>query len=271
MRVEGASRVNAIVSDTPERAGAVAGRAAADALSTVLKTQARARVLFASAPSQERMLWTLATDPRIDWSRVTSLHMDDYLGLDPAHPASFGTWLADRLPAAALPGLDRIRQDADPDDEVRRYGDRIAEAPLDLVCLGIGVNGHIAFNEPGDTDFKDPAHVRKVALSVTSRRQQVDEGLFAALDDVPTHALTVTVPAMLSGRTLVCTVLGEAKADAVAAALSGPLTTEVPASALRTHRDVVVHLDKAAASKLPAELRRDAPGTEGPDPASNKE
>lgn len=259
MGEEERSRVNALVSDTPERAGAAAGRAAADALAAVLETQERARVLFASAPSQERMLRTLTTDPRIDWSRVNSMHMDDYLGLDPAHPASFGTWLADRLPPNALPGLDRIRQDSDPDDEVRRYGDKIAEAPLDLVCLGIGVNGHIAFNEPGDTDFEDPAHVRKVELSMTSRRQQVDEGLFAAVDDVPTHALTLTVPAMLSGRTLVCTVLGEAKADAVAAALSGPLTTEVPASALRTHRDVVVHLDSAAASKLPAELRREAP------------
>ena len=271
MGAERASRATLTISETAAEAGAAAGRAAAEALTAALDTRNRARVLFASAPSQETMLHTLGSDPKVDWSRVTSLHMDDYLGLNPEHPASFGTWLSDHLPAAARPGLDRIRLDADPDAEVRRYASRVAEAPFDLVCLGIGVNGHIAFNEPGDTDFEDPARVRKVALSDTSRQQQVDEGLFATLAEVPTHALTLTVPAMLSGRSLVCTVLGAAKADAVAAALTGPLTTDVPASALRTHDDVAIHLDATAASMLPEDLRREATGADSPNLASNKE
>ena len=250
-----ASTVNVVVSDTAEAAGAAAGRAAADVLAKTLEEQSRARVIFASAPSQEQMLRTLGEDARIDWSRVTSLHMDDYLELDPTHPASFGTWLAERLPAPARPGLDRIRQDVDPDSEVRRYSELVAAAPIDLVCLGIGVNGHIAFNEPGDTDFEDSFLVRKIALAHTSRQQQVDEGLFPSLDEVPTHALTLTVPAILSARSLVCTVLGDAKAEAVAATLTGPVTDEVPASAMHTHSDVVVHLDDAAAAQLPEELR----------------
>ena len=250
-----ASTVNVVVSDTAETAGTAAGRAAADVLVKALEEQPRARVIFASAPSQEQMLRTLGEDARIDWARVTSLHMDDYLELDPTHPASFGTWLAERLPAAARPGLDRIRQDVDPDGEVRRYSELVAGAPIDLVCLGIGVNGHIAFNEPGDTDFEDPALVRKIELTHASRQQQVDEGLFPSVDEVPTHALTLTVPAILSARSLVCTVLGDTKAEAVAAALAGPVTDEVPASAMHTHSDVVVHLDGAAAAQLPEELR----------------
>lgn len=250
-----ASKVNVVVSDSAESAGTAAGHAAAATLRKVLAEQPRARVIFASAPSQEHMLRTLGQDPRIDWSRVTSFHMDDYLELDPSHPASFGTWLADRLPEAARPGLDRIKQDVDPDDEVRRYSELVAAAPIDLVCLGIGVNGHIAFNEPGDTDFDDPTLVRKIELARTSRQQQVDEGLFPDIDAVPTNALTLTVPAILSARSLVCTVLGEAKAAAVAATLHGPVTTGVPASALHTHSDVVVHLDAAAATQLPAQLR----------------
>ncbi|MGP9744082.1 6-phosphogluconolactonase [Brachybacterium sp. AOP29-B2-41] len=252
---ERASTVDVVVDDTAAAAGAAAGRTAAEALTRVLAEKPRARVIFASAPSQEQMLRTLGEDPRIDWTRVTSLHMDDYLELDPAHPASFGTWLAERLPAEAQAGLDRIRQDVDPDGEVRRYSELLAGEPVDLVCLGIGVNGHIAFNEPGDTDFEDPALVRKIELTHASRQQQVDEGLFPSIDDVPTHALTLTVPAMLSAGSLVCTVLGDAKADAVAATLTGPVTTDVPASAMHTHPDVVVHLDAAAAAQLPAHLR----------------
>ena len=251
------------IRDTAESAGAAAGRAAADALTEILEQQDRARVIFASAPSQEQMLATLGADPRIDWARVQSFHMDDYLGLDPAHPAAFGTWLADRLPQAARAGLDRIRADADPDQEAARYGAALAAAPIDLVCLGIGVNGHIAFNEPGDTDFDTPEQVRLIELAHTSRQQQVDEGLFPDLESVPTTALTLTVPALLSGDVLVCTVLGEAKAEAVAATLAGPVDPRVPATAMLTHPRVRIHLDQAAAGLLPAQHRTDSPITEG--------
>ncbi|MGO1286688.1 MAG: 6-phosphogluconolactonase [Brachybacterium sp.] len=248
------SRPGVVVSDTAQEAGTAAGQAAAEALARILGQQERARVIFASAPSQEQMLLTLGADPRIDWTRVDSFHMDDYLGLDPDHSAAFGTWLSERLPAAARPGLDRIRADADPAQEAVRYSAALAAAPIDLVCLGIGVNGHIAFNEPGDTDFDTADLVRLIEISRTSRQQQVDEGLFPDLDAVPTVALTLTVPALVSGHTLVCTVLGAAKAEAVAATLAGPVHAEVPATTMLTHRDVVIHLDADAAAHVPKEL-----------------
>lgn len=257
------ARPEVIISGTAEEAGTAAGRAAADVLTEILERKERARVIFASAPSQAQMLRTLGADPRPDWTRVDSFHMDDYLGLDPAHPAAFGTWLADRLPAAALPGLDRIRAEADPVHEADRYGDVLAAAPIDLVCLGIGVNGHIAFNEPGDTDFEATDLVRLIELTPTSRQQQVDEGLFENLEAVPTTALTLTVPALVSAGTLVCTVLGESKAEAVAATLAGPVHAEVPATAVLKHPAIVIHLDAAAASRLPAAQRGRAPDAEG--------
>ena len=245
------SKVRVVVSGTAEAAGAAAGQAAADVMVRVLEERSQVRVVFASAPSQEQMLATLAADPRIDWSRVESLHMDDYLGIAPDHPAAFANWLVERLPPAAAGGFERMRPDSDPEAEIRRYSDLLAKSPIDLVCLGIGVNGHIAFNEPGDTDFNTSALVRTVSLTHASRQQQVDEGLFDSLDDVPTHALTLTVPAMVAGRSLVCTVLGPAKAEAVAASLSGPIDEAVPASALLGHPNATVYLDSAAAEHLP--------------------
>lgn len=194
---------------------------------------------------------TLAAAEGIDWSRVQSMHLDEYRGIDPVHPAGFGKWLADRLPQAAQAGLERIGSGGGAEEEIERYTQLLQQGPIDLVCLGIGVNGHVAFNEPGDTDFESSEQVRQVLLTHASRKQQVDEGLFAGLDDVPTHALSMTVPAIMRGQALVCTVLGSAKAQAVAAALSGPVTTDVPASVLQDQGNVQVFLDQEAAAELP--------------------
>lgn len=233
---------------------AEAGREAAQRAATVLRdaidSRATARVIFASAPSQQAMLAALVQEPGIDWSRIRSFHMDEYLGLPDDHANSFGLWLQQRLPAEALPGLERIRPDVKPAAEAARYAGLLAEAPIDLVCLGIGVNGHIAFNEPGTSGPEDPETVRVVTLDETSRQQQVEEQLFASLTEVPTHALTLTVPALLSGGSLVCSVVGAHKADAVARAVHGPIGRAVPASFLRTHPDVSWFLDAAAAQSL---------------------
>jgi len=235
-------------------AGQRAGEVAAQVLRDALRDRGEARVVFASAPSQEAMIRTLASADGIDWTKVTSLHLDEYRGIDPHHQAAFGQWLADRLPEEAQGGLDRIRTGGTAQEEIDRYTQVLNDGPIDLVCLGIGVNGHLAFNEPGDTDFDDPAAVRQVELAHASRKQQVDEGLFASLDDVPTHALSMTVPAIMRGAALVCTVLGESKADAVAAALTGEVTDQLPASALRTHARMFLFLDEGAAVKLPADF-----------------
>lgn len=204
------------------------------------------------------MLVHLARDQRIDWQAVQAFHMDEYLGIDPAHPQSFGVWLLDRLPRAVQ--FERIRTDGETDVEIARYTELITASPIDVTCLGVGINGHIAFNEPGQTDFADSRLVREVRLDDASRRQQVDDGLFETLSAVPTTALTLTVPALLSAGSMICTVLGTNKADAVTRALLGPVSEDCPASVLRRHRDVAWFLDREAVVGLPADLDVSAQG-----------
>lgn len=250
MDVTHSSPPSVFTADSETEVGRAAAARAASALREAISDRGHARVVFASAPSQHEMLAHLAQEPGLDWSRIRSFHMDEYLGLAADHPAAFGHWLADRLPDTAHDGFRRIHTQDSLDEEALRYSELIDEAPIDVVCLGIGVNGHIAFNEPGAASSTDPVTARVVPLDLTSRQQQVDEGLFADLEDVPTHALTLTVPALLSARTLVCTVIGTHKADAVARALRGEIDESSPASFLRTHPDVWWFLDAAAASAL---------------------
>lgn len=235
------------VADTAAEAGAAAGHAAAEAIRAAIATSGSARVIFASAPSQQDMISTLAAQ-QLDWSAVRALHMDEYIGLALDHPQSFGQWLADRLPTG-LGALDRILPGDDPEAERRRYADQLG-APVDLVCMGIGVNGHIAFNEPGSA-FDDPELVRRIELDQVSRQQQVDDGCFADLAEVPTAALTVTIPPLIAASAIVCTVIGPRKAAAVAATLTGPVDTSCPASILQRRGRAGIYLDREAAALLP--------------------
>ncbi|MCW2897053.1 MAG: Glucosamine-6-phosphate deaminase [Actinomycetia bacterium] len=227
--------------------GAAAARDIGDALVRRLARQPRARVIFASAPSQEATLRRLAEYPGIDWARVTAFHMDEYLGLPPDAPQRFGTWLRgallDRVPVGTVHLID---PGPDQNEAVDRYTALLAAAPVDVVCLGIGVNGHIAFNDP-PADFDEPALVKVVTLDLASRVQQVDDGCFAALDEVPARAVTLTIPALLSAAELFCMVPGAQKKRAVTDALRGPVTGLVPASALRTHPRCRIYLDKESA------------------------
>lgn len=235
-----------MITATAQQAGAEAGRQAATVIGAAIAMSGRARVIFGSAPSQQDMLATLAAAD-LDWSAVQAFHMDEYLDLPADHPQSFGRWLADRLPPD-IGSFDRIRPGEEPKAECRRYA-ALIEPPVDLVCMGIGVNGHIAFNEPG-ARFDDPELVRLITLDQRSRQQQVDDGCFATLDEVPTKALTVTIPPLVSAA-IVCTVVGERKAPAVAAAFAGPVDTACPASILQRFPQAHVYLDEAAASLLP--------------------
>ncbi|WP_223627078.1 6-phosphogluconolactonase [Microbacterium sp. EST19A] len=238
------------VADQAADAGEYAAAAAAEAIERAIFERGRARVIFASATSQRDLLAALASDPRIAWDRVDAFHMDEYRGLDAQDPRCFGQWLQDRLPEAAQAGLHRMDGTASIEEEVQRYGQLLAASPIDLTCLGIGVNGHIAFNEPHHTRFDDDAVVRLVEIDVISRRQQVDEGLFASLEDVPHQALSLTVPAVLSAATVVATVVGQAKAKAVQVALESSIGAHCPATALRLHPNVSIFLDRAAAADL---------------------
>ena len=234
----------------PDRASL--GLAAARRVAATIAACGEARVVFACAPSQDEFLAALLAQP-VDWAKVTVFHMDEYAGLPASHPASFRSYLRGHLLAHIVPrAVHLIRAEADAAGEAARYAALLAERRLDLVCLGIGENGHLAFNDPPVADFVDPALVKLVALDDACRRQQVHDGCFPALDAVPTHALTLTIPALLSAREISCVVPGGRKAQAVRDALLGPIAPSCPASILRTHPRAVLHLDEAAASLLPA-------------------
>ena len=231
---------------------AALGVAAARGVAAAIAARGEARVVFACAPSQDEFLAALLAQ-RVDWAKVTVFHMDEYVALPALHPASFRSYLRGHLLAHIVPrAVHLICAEADAAGEATRYAALLAERPLDLVCLGIGENGHLAFNDPPVADFADPAPVKLVALDDACRRQQVHDGCFPALDAVPTHALTLTIPALLSAREISCVVPGGRKAQAVREALLGPIATSCPASILRTHPRVVLHLDEAAAALLPA-------------------
>ncbi|MFB9950349.1 6-phosphogluconolactonase [Rhizobium puerariae] len=225
--------------------GAAAAADIAAALAGRLARQSGVRMVFAAAPSQADMLKALCAAPGIDWSRVAAFHMDEYIGLPPSSPARFGNWLDEhvfsRLPFAAV---HRITPEPDAAAEVRRYCDLLNEAPVDFVCLGIGVNGHIAFNDPPVADFNDPADVKIVELDDICRQQQVDDDCFPDLASVPHRAVTLTVPRLMRADRLFCVVPGAVKRLAVSKTLYGPLSTECPASVLRIHEACTLYLDK---------------------------
>ena len=234
------------------------GQNAAEGIATQirksLRKQTGIRMVFAAALSQSETLAALQGENDIDWTRITAFHMDEYIGLPPNAPQRFGNWLRhalfDHLPFAAVnlmdPGSDPIQSAVD-------YAAKLNEAPIDIVCCGIGVNGHIAFNDP-PADFNDPLTVKIVDLDQQCRRQQVDDRCFNSLDDVPTQALTMTVPALLAAETIFCTVPGLSKREAVSQALLGPIDPRCPASALRRHPRCTLYLDQDSASGLPRTL-----------------
>lgn len=232
------------------------GEAAAADIAAVLRTRladpsARVRMVFAAAPSQREALENLRLAPDIDWARVTAFHMDDYIGLADNAPERFASWLRevifDQLPFGKV---ELLRTDGDPAERAAEYALLLAEAPIDIVVLGIGVNGHIAFNDPPVADFDDPHAVKVVELDDVCRQQQVDDGCFPTFADVPTHALTLTIPRLLDAERLFCVVPGSVKAPAVRKTLHDPISTDVPATALRNHGAVRLYLDRDSAGEL---------------------
>jgi len=232
---------------------AMGARAAADVASeirTFLASQEGVRILFAAAPSQSEMLLSLAHTSGIDWSRVSAFHMDEYLGLPEDAIQRFGVWLRgtmfDKVPFGAV---HLIEPGDDADRTAAEYAEKLNAAPIDIVCCGVGVNGHLAFNDP-PADFNDPLTVKIVALDSLCRQQQVDDGCFASLEAVPTHALTVTIPALLSAHSIFCTVPGSKKNQAIRNMLEQPITPQCPATALRLHSNCTLYLDPDSAGDI---------------------
>ena len=229
--------------------------AAADVKAAILRAlegKETINMIFAAAPSQNEVLANLASDREIPWGRVNAFHMDEYIGLDKNAPQGFGNFLRDHIfGIAPFRSVSYIRIDApDAEEECRRYSALLRENPVDIVVLGIGENGHIAFNDPPFADFNDDRLVKTVKLDEVCRNQQVNDGCFASIDDVPTHALTLTVPALMSGKELYCIVPAKTKAIAVQRTVNGEITESCPASVLRTHACATLYLDPDSASLL---------------------
>ena len=237
--------------DQPALAAAAA-REAADCLRAALARRGEARAILASATSQIQFLAALTAAPDLDWSRVTLFHMDEYLGLPADHPASFRRFLREHVAAKIRPrALHLIAGDApQPLLEIARYTALLEAAPVDLCCLGIGENGHLAFNDPPVADFQDPHTLKLVQLDEGCRRQQVGEGCFPSLDAVPRYAYTLTVPTLCRAERLICVVPERRKARAVRDALRGPIHEACPASILRRQPHATLFLDADSAALL---------------------
>lgn len=241
--------------------GKAAAHDAATALRTALAARGTATLVVATGASQFDTLSAFVAEPGIDWGKVTVFHLDEYVGLDATHPASFRRFLLDRFvnrlptPPAAFHQIDGR---AEPEAECRRLAALVPTGTFDVATIGIGENAHLAFNDPpADFDTEDAYLV--VNLDEACRRQQVGEGWFGGLDEVPTQALSMSVRQILKSRAIFCMVPDERKAAAVQASLEGPVTNLVPASILQTHADTRLYLDPASSSRLqPATLAADA-------------
>jgi glucosamine-6-phosphate deaminase len=221
-------------------------------LRAAIQNQGCARMIVATGNSQLEVVRNLVATTEIDWNRVEIFHMDEYVGLSDQHPASFRLWIKTRVADSVHPRqVHYIAGDApDPAAECRRYAGLLMESPIDVCLLGVGENGHIAFNDPHVADFNDPAVIKRVELDARCRQQQVGEGHFASLDEVPREALTLTCPALMRSRHMICCVPERRKAEAVRNALEGPVSPACPASLLRTHPQATIYLDTESASLL---------------------
>ena len=247
-----AGELNVYVYESRRKMGAAAAAAVASELRRLTAERGRAVAVFASAPSQNEFLATLAATGGIEWPRVTGFHLDEYLGMDEAAPQSFRRFLLDRLvnkvDFGEFHGLRGESEDAAA--ECRRYAGLLDEDPPDFAVLGIGENGHLAFIDPPFCDFNDPEPVKVAELDEVCRTQQVHDGAFAALEEVPTDALSLTIPTIMSRPKLFAIVPGPAKAQAIKGVIEGPIETACPASILRNHPDAHLFIDRDSASLL---------------------
>ena len=232
--------------------GEAAARDIKAKIAELLAQKQEINMIFAAAPSQNDVLKSLVEDEEIEWNRVNAYHMDEYIGLDKEAPQGFGNFLREHIfglvPFKSVHYIDITT--ANPETEAERYGKLLQENPTDIVIMGIGENGHIAFNDPPVADFKDKKWVKPVKLDELCRQQQVNDGCFASLDKVPTHAMTLTVPTLVKAPYLFCIVPAPTKAKAVYETLNGSIDEHCPASILRTHDNAILYLDNESSKLL---------------------
>jgi glucosamine-6-phosphate deaminase len=240
-----------IMPDKPQM-GKAAAAAGAEHIRRAIAERGDANIIVATGASQFEMLGELVQQPGINWNRVTGFHLDEYVGLPINHPASFRGYLWQRfvsklpLPLQAFHFLDGEEH---PRAECLRVAEIIRRHPIDVAFVGIGENGHLAFNDP-PADFETEEPYLVVQLDDACRRQQLGEGWFPTFDDVPKQAISMSVRQIMKSRAIICTVPDERKAEAVRSAVEGPVTPQVPASILQRHERCTLYLDKPAASLL---------------------
>ena len=235
-----------------EQMGADAANDVADRINKLLAEKAEVNMIFAAAPSQEEFITRFIARTDIDWTRINAFHMDEYIGISAQAPQSFGNFLRvrlfDKVPFKTVNYLNGRAEDLDA--ECLRYATLLSEHPVDIVCLGIGENGHIAFNDPDVADFNDPAWVKVVKLDDICRQQQVNEKCFDTLDEVPQKALTLTIPSLLKAPWMFCIVPFANKARAVYETINGSISEKCPASILRKKEKSSLYLDAKSSALL---------------------
>ncbi len=236
--------------ESKQELGQAAARHAAEILRSAIAGRGNARIIAATGASQFDFLESLTATRDVDWSAVTMFHLDEYIGLDETHPASFRRYLRERLISrTGIWDFHLLNPNPDPAAECARVGELIRQAPIDVAFVGIGENGHLAFNDP-PADFETEEPYKVVDLDLRCRQQQLGEGWFASLEEVPRQAISMTVRQILKSREILCIVPEGRKAAAVRATLQDPISPMVPASILRNHPAVTLYLDRDSSSLL---------------------
>lgn len=240
------------ISENRDEMGELAARDVHNRILELLKEKDAINMVFAAAPSQNEFLASLVSYDDVDWGRINAFHLDEYIGLSIEAPQRFANFLKDRIfGKVGFKSVNYIDGNAqDIEAECRRYSELLKEHPIDIGCIGIGENGHIAFNDPWVADFNDKKLVKVVELDERCRMQQVHDGCFFSLDEVPRYAITLTIPTIMSSRFIYCIVPAKTKAEAVYNTLKGDIVEDCPASILKTHPRAYLYLDMDSAEKI---------------------
>lgn len=243
--------LNIKIYDSRAKLGIAAANDAAAYINKLLETQEETNILFAAAPSQNEFLLALIQH-QIPWERINAFHMDEYIGLKREDPQRFGNYLEKYV-------IGKVRMKSayylfneviSPEDACTAYSKKLDNHPLDIIFMGIGENGHIAFNDPHVALFDDPEQVKIVSLDEACRKQQVHDGCFGNIEDVPQKAITLTIPAMMKAKRIFCIVPAASKANAIAATVNGEISHACPASILRKHRATTLYCDSDSAKHI---------------------
>jgi len=235
-----------------EAIGEFAARNVAKTIGRVLETKDEVRMIFAAAPSQNEFLKYFISLPNVSWNKINAFHMDEYISLPKTAPQLFSKYLNEHIFSKVnFKSVNIINSEVeDIEAECSRYEKLLREKEIDIVCMGIGENGHIAFNDPPVADFNDTKFVKLVELEAICKQQQVNDGAFNSVDEVPKFAATLTVPALMSAKYLSVVVPGIRKAKAVNDTINEPVSTKCPATILKTHNNAVLFLDEDSVSML---------------------